>query len=307
LILTAVLKEIFNFISAMHQFTIKDIENLSGIKAHTWRIWEQRYGLGIPQRKDSNHRFYDNENLKQVLRISFLYHTGLKISKIAGLDTEQIKNKALEKQEQENVHGFYIKELLEASIDFDEERFERAFHEAVKRMGVEDAILQITYPYQNKIGLLWLTDHVVPAQEHFTSNIIRQKLSVAIDGLPVVKHTRKKEIILFTPEREHHELPLQFIFYLLRKNKNKVIYFGSNVTVKSIKDYAENASFTHMLFHLVTNFTNKPDNEYVKEISNCFPDKQIVMSGVQVQQVTEVPGNVKLLLSMDEIMAFTAE
>src|SRR3954463_11987777 len=111
----------------MNQFTIKDIENLSGIKAHTWRIWEQRYGIGIPQRKDSNHRFYDNENLKQILRISYLYHGGLKISRIASLNTEEIRTKALESLAAGNGYEYYIKELLEAAIDLDEERFERTF------------------------------------------------------------------------------------------------------------------------------------------------------------------------------------
>lgn len=291
----------------MNQFTIKDIENLSGIKAHTWRIWEQRYGLGVPQRKDSNHRFYDNENLKQILRISYLYHGGIKISKIASLDKDEIRLKALEALPLENGHEYYIKELLEASIDLDEERFERTFQEALQRTGVEETILKIIHPFQDKIGVLWLTDHVIPAQEHFTSNIIRTKLSVAIDNLPAIKETTKKEILLFTPEKEHHELPLQFIYYLLRKNKNKVIYFGSNVSLESIDTYRQTKSFTYMLFHMVTNLTNKHANDYVKEVSSRFADKQIFMSGVLVQQVTNVPVNVHLLKSMEEILWFTKE
>ena len=291
----------------MNQFTIKDIENLSGIKAHTWRIWEQRYAIGVPQRKDSNHRFYDNENLKQILRISYLYHSGIKISKIAQLDTNEIRLKALEALPVENGNEYYIKELLEASIDLDEERFERTFQEALKRVGVEETILNIIYPFQAKIGVLWLTDHVIPAQEHFTSNIIRRKRSVAIDSLPAVKETNKKEILLFTPEKEHHELPLQFIYYLLRKNKNKVIYFGSNVSLESINTYGQNKSFEYILFHLVTNLTSKNAQDYVKEISALFPDKQIYMSGVLVLQVTDVPPNVHLLKSMEEIIRFTEE
>lgn len=291
----------------MNRFTIKDIENLSGIKAHTWRIWEQRYNIGVPQRKDSNHRFYDNENLKQILRISYLYHGGLKISKIASLDSEEIRTKALQSLPKENGNEYYIKELLEASIDLDEDRFEVTFHEALKRLGVEEAILKVIYPFQDKIGVLWLTNHVIPAQEHFTSNIIRQKLSVAIDELPVIKDTTKKNILLFTPENEHHELPLQFIYYLLRKNKNKVIYFGSNVSLEAITIYQQSKPFDFMLFHLVTNLTNKHANEYLKEVSTAFADKQIFMSGILVQQVTDVPQNVHLLRSMNEIVRFANE
>lgn len=291
----------------MNQFTIKDIENLSGIKAHTWRIWEQRYGIGLPQRKESNHRFYDNENLKQILRISYLYHEGIKISKIAKLDQDQLRVKALEALPPEKGNEYYIKELLEASIDLDEERFEKAFQEAIQRNGIEESILKILHPFQEKIGVLWLTDHVIPAQEHFTSNIIRQKLAVAIDNLPVVAETTKDEILLFTPENEYHELPLQFIHYLLKKNKHRVIYFGANVSVEALQTYQQNKPVEYLHFHLVTNLTNKHAQEYLKEISEVFADKKIVMSGILVQQITDVPVNVTLLRSMDEIIRFTEE
>ena len=291
----------------MNQFSIKDIENLSGIKAHTWRIWEQRYGIGVPQRKESNHRFYDNENLKQILRISYLYHEGVKISKIASLNQDQLRVKALEALPPEKGNEYYIQELLEASIDLDEERFERTFQEAIQRIGIEEAILKIIHPFQDKIGVLWLTDHVIPAQEHFTSNIIRRKFSVAIDNLPVVREAAKKEVLLFTPEQEHHELPLQFIHYLLKKNMHQVIYFGSNVSIESIEIYAQSKHFEYLHFHLVTNFTNMHAQEYLKKLSMAFPEKKIFMSGILVQQINEVPENARLLRSMDEIIRFTEE
>ena len=286
----------------MNLFTIRDIESLSGIKAHTWRIWEQRYGIGIAQRKDSNHRFFDNDNLKNVLRIAYLYHSGVKISKIASLAADEIKNVATPKMPQENVGEFYIKELMEASIDLDEERFEFAFNEAIKRMGMQDAMVKIVYAFQERIGALWLTDHVVPAQEHFTSNIISRKLAVAIDQLPYIRKTEKKEIVLFTPENEQHEIPLQFIHYLLRKNGNKVIYFGSDVALNDIERGIQKNSFTCLWFHFVTNLTSFNNDEYLKDISSRFADKQIIMSGPQVKKVTEIPGNVRLLQSMNEIV-----
>lgn len=291
----------------MNRFTIKDIENLSGIKAHTWRIWELRYGIAIPQRKDSNHRFYDNENLKRILRISYLYHGGLKISKIASLNDEQMRSRAIQSAAFNNDYEYYIKELVEASIDLDEDRFEQIFDDAIKRMGIEQTVLQVCYPFQDKIGFLWLTDHVIPSQEHFTSNIIRQKLSVAIDELPLIKETSKKQILLFTPEKEFHELPLQFIYYLLRKNRNKVIYFGGNASLDSIESYGQKKRVDCMLFHLVTNLTSRSANEYVEEVSRRFADKQIIMSGVLVEQVTQARGNVRLLKSMAEIIQFTNE
>jgi methanogenic corrinoid protein MtbC1 len=242
-----------------------------------------------------------------VLRISYLYHGGLKISKIASLGSDEIRMKALEALPLENGNEYYVKELLEASIDLDEERFEQTFQHAIQRIGIEETILKIVHPFQDKIGVLWVTDHVIPAQEHFTSNIIRRKLSVAVDNLPQVKETTKKEILLFAPENEQHELPLQFIHYLLRKNRNKVIYFGSNVSLESIKTYEQNKPFEYLYFHLVTNFTNKHAQEYVEEISMMFPNKKIIMSGILVKQLSAAPANVRLLRSMNEIFKFTQE
>lgn len=214
---------------------------------------------------------------------------------------------ALSKLTKENGREYYIKELIEASIDLDEDKFEQTFNEALKEMGVEETILKIINPFQEKIGFLWLTDHIIPAQEHFTSNIIMQKLIIVIDALPNVETTKKKEIALFTPERERHELPLQFIHYLLKKNENKVIYFGNNTSLESIETYQQNNSFNYLFFHLVTNLTNTSPDEYLQKISKSFPDKQIIMSGVQVQQVTQAPENVRLLKSMNEIVDFTYE
>ncbi|WP_018612217.1 MerR family transcriptional regulator [Segetibacter koreensis] len=291
----------------MNEFTIKDIENLSGIKAHTWRIWEQRYGIGVAQRRESKHRFFDTENLKQILRISYLYNNGFKISKIAALRPDELNEMTLTKLAKENENDFYVKELIESSIDLNEERFEETFNEVLEKMGIESAILNVINPFQERIGVLWLTDHIIPAQEHFTSNIIRQKLTKAIDDLPLVKTTAKKEIVLFTPERERHEIPLQFIHYLLKKNKNRVIYFGSNASLKSIEIYQENHSFTYLHFHLITNLAGISPDEYLQKISYAFPGKQIIMSGVQVYQVTKIPGNVRLLKSMKEVVEFTYE
>lgn len=287
----------------MNQFTIKDIENLSGVKAHTWRIWEQRYGIGTPQRKDSNHRFYDNENLKQILRISYLYHSGIKISKIARLDKEGIRLKAAVKMDEENGKEYFIKELIEAAIDFHEEQFDKVLQQGFSNYGVEETVLNIIYPFQQKIGMLWLTEHLIPAQEHFTSSIIIKKLAVAIDELPYVKETNKKTIILFTPENEHHEIPLLFIHYLLKKRGNKVIYFGTDVTLDSLKVFSETASFDHIFFHLLTYFKETPD-EYLDKISQTFPDKQIFVSGPLVERITKQLPNTQLLKTDEELNAF---
>lgn len=287
----------------MHYFTIRDIENLSGIKAHTWRIWEHRYNLCLPQRKESKHRFYDNDNLKQILRISYLYHSGVKISKIASLNDQQIID-ALQHEPEQTSDAYYIKELMEASIDFDNERFELNCKKIFDSADFETAVTRIIYPYLEKIGMLWLTDHIIPAQEHFSSNMIRQKFAVAIDALPTVKSDGNSLTVLFTPDKEHHELPLLFMQYLMKKAGKRVFYFGSNVSISKLKSFAADHYFTHLHFHLVTNLTNKDAQQYLQNVAKEFRDKQIIMSGAEVQHVYERPQNVTLLHSLDEMVNY---
>jgi MerR family transcriptional regulator, light-induced transcriptional regulator len=288
----------------MNKFSIKDIENLSGIKAHTLRIWEQRYNILIPKRKDSNHRFYDDDDLKSLLRVAYLYHNGIKISKIARLKEDELKQAAVETFSEDSLYVTYINQLLEASLDFDEDAFESIFDQALEREGVEIVMLKIIYPYLEKIGLLWLTDHVIPAQEHFTSNLINRKIISAIDALPNVYKDNNKKVLLFGPPKEYHEIPLLFIQYLLKKNGQKVIYYGSNVSIKQLEEYCSVKKVTHLHFHLITNLTTLHMNEYVLKLYNTFPNKNIVVSGPRVEEVTLDLANVKLLGSMDALLNF---
>lgn len=290
----------------MNQFTIRDIENLSGIKAHTLRIWEQRYNIMIPKRKESNHRFYDNEDLKHILRISYLYHNGLKISRIAKLENGVIQRMLFELKTG-NSNEYLISQLMEASIDFDEDRFEDVLSTAFNREGFEDAVLNVVYPFLNKMGLLWVTDHIIPAQEHFSSNIFLRKFVVAIDELRQEISSSKKVVLLFTPQREHHELAILFIQYLLKKNGHKVIYFGDNIPVKDIELYCSEKEVTHLHFHLITNFVEKELDVYVLDLAKKFSSYHIVMSGPAVDSVKVHPENVRLLYSMDEVLKYARE
>lgn len=292
----------------MNLFSIKDIENLSGIKAHTWRIWEQRYGLELAQRRDSNHRYYNSENLKHLLRISYLYHQGIKISRIATLNDQQKIQLTLNSLSEDDKYGFFIAQLVESSLELNDEKFHRTLNEALKMYELEDVYVKIVVPYQQKIGLLWLTNHVLPAQEHFTSNIIMKVLATAIDKLPLVENRNKDaSLVLFTPENELHEIPLYFVYYLLKKQGKKVAYFGSNVSMSILESYTAVKDCTQLFFFLTTNLTSITPGEYLMMLSDRFPDKAIVMSGPQVQYVEHVPKNVRLLTSHQEMIQFGKE
>jgi len=286
----------------MEYFTIKDIENLCGIKAHTLRIWEQRYNLFVPKRKDSQHRIYDNDDLKQLLRISFLYHNGWKISKIAGLSSDQIAEEVRKSEINSKTYKTFIIQLIEAAVDFDEISFVEILNQLTGKLGFEKCITDICYPYLNRIGMLWVTNNVIPAQEHFSSYIIQNKIIAETDKLSI--NNEAPSLLLFSPKGEYHELPLLFIFYLLRKNGWSVVYLGSSITKEVVKQFTENDEMKYLFLHLITNFTGWDADVYFEDLCRSFPNKQIIASGAAVHQVQRNFVNLKLLKSDKEIYEF---
>ena len=286
----------------MEYFTIKDIENLCGIKAHTLRIWEQRYNLFVPKRKDSQHRIYDNDDLKQLLRISFLYHNGWKISKIAGLSSGQVAEEVRKSEITNTTYKTFIIQLIEAAVDFDEISFVEILNQLTAKLGFEKCITDICYPYLNRIGMLWVTNNIIPAQEHFSSYIIQNRIIAETNKLSINNET--PTLLLFSPKGEYHELPLLFIFYLLRKNGWSVVYLGASITKEVIKQFTENDEMKYLFLHLITNFTGWDADVYFEDLCRSFPHKQIIVSGAAVQQVQRSFVNLKLLKSDKEIYEF---
>lgn len=288
----------------MNHFTIKDIENLSGIKAHTLRIWEQRYQLFIPKRKESKHRYYDNEDLKHILRISQLYHNGVKISKIAQLPASSIRSMAMEQYPGKQNADAYIHRLIEASIDFDEERFEELFEQALKQFGMEVTITDVMYAFLERIGLLWLTDHVIPAQEHFASNIIKRKIISALDALKTKPSPSSGTYVLFTPEGEQHEIPLLLNHYLMKASGKKCIYMGVDVPFDNIDIYVKARNPQYLYFHAITHLYEQPMDDLLKQLKQKFSQQEIIMSGPLTKEVTLNIQGVTLLRSMGEMLEF---
>lgn len=288
----------------MDKFSIRDIELLTGIKAHTIRIWEQRYTLFEPKRKETNHRYYDCEDLKKILRVANLYNRGYKISKIAHMSDSEICELAFHVNQETDLYSIHVNELLEASMDLDHDKFEKVFNTVLLRLGLEQCILKVIYPFLIKIGIFWSTSNILPAQEHFSSNIIRKKLLVAIDGLIHISSS-KDSYLLFLPEGELHEIPLLFAHYLLKKKGYTVINFGANVPLQDLDFVVEKTRCSHIYTHMITNFTGNSVEAFIKELSGRFPKTRIVVSGPQVQYVHhQAPGNVTLLTSQDELIRY---
>ncbi|NDE79237.1 MAG: MerR family transcriptional regulator, partial [Chitinophagaceae bacterium] len=199
----------------MNAFTIKDLENLSGVKAHTIRIWEQRYNFLKPQRTETNIRYYSNEELKTVLNISLLNKYGFKISHIDRMNQEEIGQRILSLSDTDAIQERNVNELLKEMIDLNVERLDKIISEHIALKGLERSMMRLLFPFLEKIGILWLTGHINPAQEHLVTNLIRQKMMVAIDKTPIPTNPRKN-ILLFLPEGEYHELGLMFLYYLMK-------------------------------------------------------------------------------------------
>ncbi|MEO6304737.1 MAG: MerR family transcriptional regulator [Bacteroidia bacterium] len=220
----------------MRLYQITELEQLTGIKAHTIRIWEKRYSLIEPDRTSTNYRRYNDEQVRKILNVSTLLANGYKISKIAALSEKEIHDKILEMNSNSSADiictGF-INDLVASMISFDEPAFEKTYSAVINRLGLFDAMVQVFYPLLNKIGLLWSTSDVSPAQEHFASCLIKRKIMAATDGLQTPKNKKKKFLLLLIPE-EMHEISLLFANYIIRSKGYETIYLGQDVPYENI-------------------------------------------------------------------------
>jgi DNA-binding transcriptional MerR regulator len=284
-------------------YSIKDLEQLSGIKAHTLRIWEQRYNFISPKRTDTNIRYYNNEDLKLILNVSLLRDNGYKVSKIADMDQQQMAQAILQITDKNSSWSDQIHSLVLAMIDLDEERFEKIMSTNILQSGFENTMLNIIFPFLSKIGVLWQTGSITPAQEHFISNLIRQKLIVAIDGCYVSSKEVKHKYLLFLPEGELHELSLLFCYYLVKSRKNKVIYLGQSVPLPDLVS-------TYQLYkpdYLVSIITSSPSQDKIQKFINAlgehFTDSRLLLSGYQViGQDLQMPANAEVFMRMEMFM-----
>ncbi|SNS30884.1 DNA-binding transcriptional regulator, MerR family [Belliella buryatensis] len=287
-------------------YSIKDLEQLSGIKAHTLRIWEQRYSLLSPKRTDTNIRYYDDDDLKLILNVALLNDNGYKISKIAKMDITEIRQEVVKLTERTLTHDDQIHALTISMIEMEEERFDKVLSTNILKIGFEQTMLNIVYPFMSKIGVLWQTGAINPAQEHFISNLVRQKLIVAIDG-QVYKGGGKK-FLLFLPEGELHEISLLFAAYLIKLKGHKVIYLGQSTPRADL----ELVYKMHKPDYLMTVITTAPGSDqvqdYIDNLASAYNEAEIILSGYQIiGQDLRFPKNVKTMNYIREIKEYIEE
>ena len=288
----------------MNSFTIKDLENLSGIKAHTLRIWEQRYNFLKPERTFTNIRYYSNNELKTILNIALLNKYGYKVSHIDKMSGDEIRDKVLTLNQQEAQQERIVNELVQHMVDLDTKAFEETLSSYILSRGIERTITQIIFKYLEKIGILWLTNHINPAQEHLVTNIIRQKLIVGIEGVSSPLKVNKT-ILLFLPEAEYHEMGLLFMYYLLKSRGIEVIYLGTNVPLADVGYVVKVKKPDFLYCHITRPGQNFNFDKFLANISKNLAETPCIISGQLTQNYEKkIQPPVMFKRSFSEVMDF---
>lgn len=289
----------------MNVFTIKDLENLSGIKAHTIRIWEQRYNFLKPKRTCTNIRCYCNDELKTLLNISLLNKYGFKISHIDKMKPEEITERILSlgdiKAQQERI----VNELVQEMAELNMEEFEKILNRYVISKGIEKTVTQIIFPFLEKIGILWQTGHIIPAQEHMVANIIRQKLIAGIETT-VCRTKINKTVLLFLPEGEHHEMGLLFVHYILKSKGISTIYLGANVPLKDVEYILRIKKPDLVFIHLTGTTSNLHLEKFFQNIEKQLATETIISGRLIQYYKKKLPSCVQLKQSLSEVMEYLA-
>lgn len=252
----------------MGLYSIKELEKLSGIKAHTIRVWERRYSVLQPDRTDTNIRLYDDKELKRLINISILNRHGLKISKLVNLSDEEICDKIMHISSDSPRHSDVIESLISAMLDLDEAKFVKIYTNSLLKIGFENTIIEIVFPFLERVGLFWQTGKSNPAQEHFVSHLIRQKILVAIDAIEPFMKPWSRRFVLFLPEGELHELSLLFVYYLLKKHNHHVVYLGQTVPYDDILKIVNTFRPDILLCSVITSMREEEQKDFLKRLSS---------------------------------------
>lgn len=290
-----------------NSFTIKNLEHLSGIKAHTIRIWEKRYNLFEPERTDTNIRMYDLENLQKLLNVTLLYNNGYKISKIARQSPQEVA---------ENVHNLTINKSADdwsiglfklAMINFDQRLFTKTFNELLEQFSFREIFKNVFVPLMNELGVLWQTNSISPSHEHFITSLVKQKIHSMCEELQLQDNKRKdRRFVLYLPDNEIHELGLLYLQYEVLNNGFQCVFLGQSVPLESLKNLVDIGEPITFLSY----FTVEPGQDKINNYLNTFSseiieniDCDLWILGYQVQFIKEeTPNKIRTFNSIDDVI-----
>lgn len=288
------------------KYFIKDVENITGIKAFTIRVWEQRYGMLVPQRTDTNIRYYEEEDLKYMMNVALLNHHGYKISKIAEMTREEVQRRTLHISENNSSYQNQVQSLTNAMIAFDEKEFNKILSINILKLGMMETTTEIIFPFLQHVGILWLSGSINVAHEHFITNLVKQRLYVSIDQITTPKMPEAKKFILFLPNGENHELSLLFASYILKTRGHEVIYVGSSTPVDDLNQLCK-VHKPDVLFCAITNAnSNMPIQVYVNTLHRNWADIPICLTGNQIvrRRDLKVPENCHIISTPQTFIDF---
>lgn len=287
-------------------FSIKDFENLSGIKAHTIRIWEKRYNILEPMRTDTNIRSYDIQNLQKLLNIVLLHNYGYKISKIAQLKPEEIPLKVNEIISERSAKTHALKSFKLAMMNFDHTLFFNTYDELLTEKTFKEVFYEVFIPLMEELGYLWQTNTISPAHEHFITYLIKQKLLSLTEKVQAKEPTKNDRVfVLYLPPNEVHELGLMYLNYDLLDSGYKTIYLGESVPTESLmdlKNYFEKITF---IGYLTVEPTNENIPSYIKQIENELltdTNHELMLLGRMTESIdrTKLSDKIKIFGSIPE-------
>jgi DNA-binding transcriptional MerR regulator len=249
-------------------FSIKDLENISGIKAHTIRIWEKRYNVLEPMRSDTNIRYYNLVNLQKLLNITLLHEHGYKISRIAKFTEQQIPVAVREIISVKSVKSHAISSFKMAMINFDQSLFTKTYDTLLSEKSFREVFYEVFIPLMNEIGLLWQSDTITPAHEHFISYLIKQKLLINTEKLQVLQPTNDDKVfVLYLPSNEIHELGLMYLNYEVLHHGYRSIYLGESIPLDNLKDLKKYFNKVTFISYLTVEPNKEEINPYIKAIN----------------------------------------
>ena len=290
-----------------NSFSIKNLEHLSGIKAHTIRIWEKRYNLFEPERTDTNIRLYNLENLQKLLNVTLLYNNGYKISKIASFNSQEITENVHKLTINKNADDWSIGLFKLAMINFDQRLFTKTFNDLLEQFSFSEVFKNVFVPLMNELGVLWQTNSISPSHEHFITSLVKQKIHAMCEDLQQ-KSTRRtdRRFVLFLPDNEIHELGLLYLQYEVLNNGFQCVFLGQSVPIESLNnlvDIGEPITF-------ITYFTIEPTQDKIKAYLNTFNseiieniESELWILGYQVQFISdEMPVKIRKFRSIDDVI-----
>lgn len=294
--------------SVKKSFGIRDLENLSGIKAHTIRIWEKRYGLLNPERTETNIRTYSLQSLQKLLNVTLLYNNGYKISKIADIPEDQINQRVREIVAQNSVKSHAINAFKLAMINFDQSLFQKTYSGLLAEKSFREIFWEVFMPLLHELGLLWQSDTIGPAHEHFITHLIKQKIYTSSEKVQALEPTKEDRVfVLFLPENEIHEIGLLFVNYELMLRGYKTIFLGQTIPLESLVDLKK--YYRDILF--LSYFTVTPTKDDLDQYFENFRDQlsgdgscRLWVLGRQTEHVNEanLPENIEIFHSIEQML-----